>query len=128
MTPNHSPPTWREGWWHEAFPRTANASERRGHAKGAELMYCIVAYDIADPKRLKKVADTCLNYGVRVQLSIFECRIPADTFARLWEELCAIADPADDKIVAYPIHGAAAQNIRTFGTMVCSEQVVAYIF
>jgi CRISPR-associated protein Cas2 len=119
---------WHEEWWFHAFPRTATTSERKGHAKGASQMYVIVAYDIADPKRLKKIADCCLNYGVRVQYSIFECRIPADQFKMLWSELIDIADESDDRLVAYPIHGAAADNIRTFGNMVCSEQVVSYIF
>lgn len=90
-------------------------------------MYCIVAYDIADPKRLKKAAERCLDYGVRVQLSVFECRLPADAFDRFWESLCALLDPQQDKLVAYPIHGAAAANIRAYGVMVCSEQVVAYV-
>ena len=120
--------SWRDGWWHEAFPRAANASERRGHPRGAKTMYVIIAYDICEPKRLRKSAACCLDFGVRVQKSVFECRLPADRFELFWKRLCEIADPAEDKLVAYPIHGAHAASIRTFGTMVCSEQVVAYIF
>lgn len=118
----------RDDWWFNAFPRTLNASERKGHPRGADLMYCIITYDISDPKRLKKAADCCLNYGVRVQLSVFECRIPADAFEALWEQLCDLLDPAEDKLVVYPMHGAAADKIRTYGKMVCSDQVVAYVF
>lgn len=36
-------------------------------------MFFVVAYDIADPKRLAKIAKTMENYGVRVQKSVFEC-------------------------------------------------------
>ena len=36
----------------------------------------LVAYDIADAGRLARVACICLDYGVRVQKSLFECDIP----------------------------------------------------
>ena len=40
----------------------------------------LISYDIDDTegkgaKRLKKVAQVCEKYGVRVQLSVFECRL-----------------------------------------------------
>jgi len=91
-------------------------------------MYIIISYDIASPKRLRKVADWCLNYGVRVQLSVYEFRLPAALFEAFWDEITEIANPEEDKIVAYPLHGASARSIRTFGTMVCSDQVVCYLF
>lgn len=91
-------------------------------------MYIIISYDISSPKRLRKVADCCLNYGVRVQLSVYEFRLPANLFDKFWSEVTRIADPDEDKIVAYPLHGKSARAIRTFGTMICSEHVVCYLF
>ena len=35
-------------------------------------MNMIVAYDIADPKRLQRIAKIMKDYGLRVQKSIFE--------------------------------------------------------
>ena len=37
----------------------------------------IVTYDIRNPKRLRRVAKTCEDFGCRRQLSIFLCRISA---------------------------------------------------
>jgi CRISPR-associated protein Cas2 len=119
---------WREGWWEKAFVRLANTSERKGHPKGDSRMVTVIAYDIADPKRLKKVADCCKDFGVRVQFSVFECRLEADRFAAFWQCLCELADPSEDRLVAYPLHAQAAQNIRTYGKMVVSDAVVSYIF
>ena len=34
----------------------------------------LVAYDICDPKRLRKVAHTCEDFGFRRQYSVFLCR------------------------------------------------------
>jgi len=43
-------------------------------------MDILVTYDVntetrAGQRRLRKVATTCKNYGQRVQLSVFECRV-----------------------------------------------------
>jgi CRISPR-associated protein Cas2 len=119
---------WREGWWEESFPRSRNASEIRGHPKGETYMLIIVAYDVANPKRLKKISDCCKDFGIRVQYSVFECRMEAPMFDKLWERLCSIIHVEEDRIVAYPIHGAARNQIRTLGTMVCSKAVVSYQF
>ena len=37
----------------------------------------LVCYDISDPKRLRKVAQTCEDFGVRRQFSVFLCRLTA---------------------------------------------------
>lgn len=91
-------------------------------------MLVIVAYDIANPKRLRKAANCCLDFGVRVQYSVFESRLEADKFDRFWKRLCSLVDPEEDRLVAYPMHGAAISRIRTYGTMECSSPVVAYVF
>jgi len=35
----------------------------------------VVAYDISDPKRLRKVYKTMRGYGEHVQLSVFRCEL-----------------------------------------------------
>lgn len=91
-------------------------------------MHVIISYDITQPKRLRKIASICHDYGVRVQLSVFECRLAADVFEEFWGRLLEVAREESDKIVAYPLHGANAHQIRTFGQMVCADQVVTYMF
>ncbi len=120
--------TWHEGWWEEAFPLTRNASEIAGHAKGSPDVKVVVAYDITEPKRLKKIADTCMGYGIRIQYSIFECRLTAPQFDEMWGKLCKIADPENDRLVAYPIFAREDRETRTFGQMVTNDAVVAYVF
>ena len=53
----------------------------------------VVAYDIRDPKRLRRVAKTCEDFGCRRQLSIFLCRISAVDLVRLKARLEDIIDP-----------------------------------
>lgn len=33
----------------------------------------LVCYDVADPKRLRRVAKVMESYGTRIQFSVFEC-------------------------------------------------------
>ncbi len=90
-------------------------------------MLTLVAYDIADQKRLTKVAKTCEDYGVRVQYSVFECRLDEDEFSDFWLKLLEVIDEAEDRLVAYKIDARSAKETLTAGTMVCSEKVVCYL-
>lgn len=91
-------------------------------------MLTLVAYDITEPKRLAKIAKTCEDYGVRIQYSVFECRLEADAFDDFWNELNDILDPATDRITAYKVCAACASNIRDAGIQTHSQKVVAYVF
>lgn len=90
-------------------------------------MLTLVAYDIASPRRLARVASVCEDYGIRVQYSLFECRLEPREMEHLWNALNAEIDPAEDRIVAYQIDARSARETRTAGTMVCSERVVCYL-
>ena len=115
------------GWWEESFALKPTPSDLTGHRCGQHQMLTLVAYDITDQKRLHKVAQVCEDWGVRVQYSVFECRLEADAFDRFWSELKDEIDEADDRLVAYKICLNCARDIRCAGTMVTSEKVVAYV-
>jgi len=117
-----------EGWWEKAFERTRNHSEIHGHPKGKNHMIIIVAYDITDPKRLRKVADCCKNYGFRVQYSVFECHVKATQFEALWKSLQHLINPKEDRIIAYPLTVDSCKKIRSSGTVVLMDKPVCYLF
>jgi CRISPR-associated protein Cas2 len=123
----HSPIDLRQppasSWWHDAFAPLPYASS----PPGEKQMLSVVAYDICDHKRLSRVARVCKDFGIRVQYSVFECRLDEDEFARFWDLLCAEIDPEEDRIVAYKIDARCARETLTVGTMVCSEKVVCYL-
>jgi hypothetical protein len=53
-------------WWEDLLPSRPHLSP-----PGIKEMLRIIVYDIACPKRLRRVAQTCLDFGVRVQKSVF---------------------------------------------------------
>lgn len=110
-------------WWFDAFPQLPY--ERS--APGEKQMLTLVAYDICDPKRLRRVAEVCEDFGVRVQYSVFECYLEEAEFEEFWFRLLCEIEEKEDRLVAYKVDARSAKETRTAGTMVCSERVVCYI-
>ena len=67
------------------------------------MMMTLVSYDVstvdaAGRKRLRKVAKECVNYGQRVQNSVFEVDVDYGTFLKLKDRLMKIIDAFDSII------------------------------
>ena len=90
-------------------------------------MLSLVAYDISDHKRLARVARVCEDFSVRVQYSIFECRLEEAEFTEFWLRLLGQIDEEEDRLVAYKIDARCAKETLTAGRMVCPEKVVCYL-
>ena len=57
------------------------------------ITYDVNTEDAAGRKRLRQIAKQCVNYGQRVQNSVFECLLDAAQCRSLQHELCRIMDP-----------------------------------
>ncbi len=121
--PAPAPPPALPDWWGDAFARLPYQT----NPPGADEMLIVVAYDVADAKRLAKTAQVCEDYGRRVQYSIFECHLDQEAFNELWLKLLEIVDEDEDRLVAYKLDARCAREIETAGTMVCSEKSVCYL-
>lgn len=69
-------------------------------------MLVLVTYDVSTEnpegrKRLRRVAKTCLNYGQRVQKSVFECVVDPAQWARLRNQLLMEFNPEKDSLRFY---------------------------
>ena len=75
----------------------------------------IVAYDIADAKRLRKVARICEDFGLRRQFSIFLCRLSATDLVRLRSRLHEAIDLDRDQVLFIPLCQRCAGLIESLG-------------
>jgi CRISPR-associated protein Cas2 len=75
----------------------------------------IVSYDISDPKRLRKVATACEDYGVRKQLSVFLCRLSLTDFVRLRSRLYGLIDLQADQVLFIPLCARCVGGIEAMG-------------
>ncbi|EOC5886005.1 CRISPR-associated endonuclease Cas2 [Vibrio vulnificus] len=71
-------------------------------------MMVLVTYDVSfasedGQKRLRQLAKVCLDNGVRVQYSVFECEIDAAQWLRFKNKLLSIYDPEVDSLRFYKL-------------------------
>ena len=66
-------------------------------------MLYIVSYDIPDDRKRNKVAKTLLDFGDRVQHSVFECLLNKKLFEELLEKLKKLMTEKEDSIRIYPL-------------------------
>ena len=83
-------------------------------------MLVLVTYDVstetaAGRKRLRKVANTCKNYGQRVQLSVFECLVDPVEWKCLRSELVEIIEPSEDSLRFYFLGANWKRRIEHIG-------------
>ncbi len=83
-------------------------------------MMVLVTYDVSTEtsegrKRLRRVAKTCLNYGQRVQKSVFECRVDASTYELLEQALLDEINPEEDNLRIYRLYEPVEKHIKEFG-------------
>jgi CRISPR-associated protein Cas2 len=75
----------------------------------------LVAYDICDAKRLRKVAHTCEDFGFRRQYSVFICRLSALDLVRLKSRLYDIINLQEDQVLFIPLCNRCADQIEALG-------------
>lgn len=77
----------------------------------------IVSYDIANPRRLNRVARTLEAAGVRIQKSVFECGLTPDALLALRLRLRRLIDPAEDHILITPVCVRCRRDISWQGKL-----------
>ena len=75
----------------------------------------IVAYDIADPRRLNKVAKVIKDYGVRVQKSIFEVSVDAGIFDEMKFRIEDVIKASEDGVKYFPLCEKCAGTVEIIG-------------
>ena len=74
-----------------------------------------IIYDIADPKRLNKVARILKNYGQRTQKSIFEAILTPAQLEMLQREISATIHQDEDGVKYFPLCEKCFGKTEIFG-------------
>ena len=83
-------------------------------------MFILITYDvnITSPhgaKRLRNVARACLDYGKRVQNSVFECILTEAQYVMLKNKIGSIIDPEQDSVRFYILGKNWKRKVETIG-------------
>lgn len=66
-------------------------------------------------KRLRRVAKQCINYGTRVQNSVFECQVDATQYIKLKHQILKEMDPKKDSVRFYSLGNKYQSKVEHFG-------------
>lgn len=80
----------------------------------------LVSYDVETPtrdgrRRLRRVARACKDYGQRVQLSVFECRLDDTLFETFVARLMGEIDGQRDSLRVYRLPPDRGHAVRVLG-------------
>ena len=83
-------------------------------------MMILVTYDVstvqkAGQRRLRRVAQACEDYGVRVQKSVFECQVGQTEWVSLRDRLLREIKADEDSLRFYFLDEKAVQRIEHHG-------------
>ena len=80
----------------------------------------LVAYDVntetvTGRRRLRRVARACLDFGQRVQNSVFECEVDPGQWMALRARLVAEIDPSTDSLRFYRLGADGHRRVEHVG-------------
>lgn len=83
-------------------------------------MYILVTYDVdttsrEGARRLRSVAKACIDYGQRVQNSVFECEVTDAQYCLLKERIKGIIDMSLDSIRFYILNKNENRRVEVIG-------------
>ena len=79
------------------------------------ITYDVNTEDAAGRKRLRQIAKQCVNYGQRVQNSVFECILDAAQCRQLQHKLCSLMDKEKDSLRFYYLGNRYENKMEHFG-------------
>ena len=79
------------------------------------ITYDVNTEDAQGKKRLRQMAKQCVNYGQRVQNSVFECLLDAAQCKQLQHTLQTIMDPKKDSLRFYYLGNRYQTKVEHFG-------------
>ena len=96
-------------------------------------MLVLITYDVNTEnkdgrRRLRKVAKICVNYGQRVQNSVFECLLTPAEKCIVQNQLLAVIDEKKDSLRFYNLGNSYDKRIEHYGAKITYDPEEPLIF
>lgn len=86
--------------------------------------YIVIAYDITDDQRRKKVSDILAAYGERMNKSVFECFLSEKDIKELKSKIEKTIKNREDIVLYYSLCKDCITKIERIGAISTEPQVV----
>lgn len=86
-------------------------------------MLVLITYDVSvltseGRRRLRHIAKVCLDHGMRVQNSVFECEVDPSQWVMCKNQLLEIYEPQEDSLRFYMLGSKGRGKIEHYGAKV----------
>ncbi len=78
-------------------------------------MRFIICYDISDNRRRERIATALLDFGCRIQESVFVATLDAELKDRMFVRLGKLMSEAEDSIFVFALCGACEEKLQVLG-------------
>ncbi|MHB8766073.1 MAG: CRISPR-associated endonuclease Cas2 [Deferrisomatales bacterium] len=78
---------------------------------------CLVTYDIADDKRLRRVFKTMKGYGQHLQLSVFQCDLTPQARAAMEADLDGVIQHQKDQVLIFDLGPTDSDPIKDIAVL-----------
>ena len=85
---------------------------------------CLISYDIENNKARTKLANILLNYGQRIQYSVFEAYLEPKALGSLLDEVKEFVDPETDSLRVYPICKRCDDRVIVMGNKLAHDDLL----
>lgn len=89
-------------------------------------MFYIVSYDIPNNKTRNKIAKIMLDFGARVQYSVFECNMDDKLLEKMTQKISKLISDKDS-VRIYALCGKCDKLVKILGTGEVSKDKDVYI-
>lgn len=94
-------------------------------SKGRDKLHFVISYDISNNRLRTQLARLLEGYGVRVQYSVFECRLEYERYQELLKKMKEYSEKfEEDSIRIYRICKNCEQEIETLGKINKKYEIV----
>lgn len=90
-------------------------------------MKLLVAYDVSDDHRRERIVRILLDYGQRIQESVFWLEAETELIDKMRHRLRSQIDEADDSLWIVPVCEACLRRLETLGIQNLPEVPAYYI-
>ena len=90
-------------------------------------MLTVVSYDVVDDRRRTRLAKVLKDFGARVQLSVFECRLDLGQLDVMARRLRKVIDESKDSVRIYRLCNECVVKTVIQGTGKVTEDPEVYV-
>lgn len=79
------------------------------------MIFVVIGYDCSDDKRRNRVSKILMDYGNRVQYSVFEAEVTQELLNEMAARIRKVIDPDEDSVRIYKVCPGCLREVKLLG-------------